>query len=126
MHAAGFQLEDNMAVTFEDEFYECPSCNGKIGNPIEKPNGWRCISCGESLNIYATDWNGTKNVLKRITASNLEKGDLIVLHGSPFNEFNEVLDVSIDDKSQYRIALKGYGVLKSEGNKEFNCIEGSW
>jgi hypothetical protein len=112
-----------MAIKFSGEKYQCP-CEGDIGQP-NRIHGWKCAACGEYLQIYAED-RSAKQVIERVSVSDVKKGDLLVQDGSPLLSANEVLDVRLENGA-YRIALREFGVLKKVStDKEFNRILGSW
>lgn len=115
-----------MVVRFVGERYECSSCNATSTDTQKaQADGWRCTSCGKHLQIYATDREGAKHVLERVSASSLEKGDLVLLSNEPFQGSKEVLDVSTKSKLIH-VALKQYTVIKAVPAREFNRIIGAW
>jgi hypothetical protein len=112
-----------MAIKFANERYECP-CEGDIGQP-NSIQGWKCAACGEYLQIYAED-SSARQVIERVSVSDVKKGDLLVQDGRPLLSANEVLDIKFENGA-YRIALRDFGVLKKiPTDKKYNRIQGSW
>jgi hypothetical protein len=112
-----------MAIKFSGESYHCP-CEGDIGQP-DRIDGWKCAACGEYLQIYAED-KSARQVIERVTVSDVKKGDLLAQDGMPFLSANEVLEINLENGA-YRIALREFGVLKKvPADKEFNRIQGFW
>lgn len=103
---------------FSNEYRVCPNC-GKIKRKQVLKN-WKCPDCGKTLLIYATHDN---HVYLRKLADDVKIGDHVSL---PYcKDFYEVLDVGFED-GRYRIALKGYGVIKLTEEEWLNCVWGSW
>lgn len=104
---------------------ECNNCDREL-SVDEVKHTWKCPSCGEHLHIYAEDdETGTKIVLIRKAAREIEKGDLVHLPGGLTKESYMVLGVS-EIGQQLGIGLKGYGQLKVLPSEPINCRVGAW
>jgi ribosomal protein L37AE/L43A len=114
-----------MATKYQNERYECHACDDDIGQPGGS-QGWRCAACGQLLQIYAED-NSGRQVIERVPASEIKKGDLLLQDGRRLSESNVVINIESQGAGLYKIALREFGVLKKiPANKEFNRIQGSW
>ena len=95
---------------------------GRLAAPVAGVSGLP----GVFLRILAEYPKDVRQVLERVPASSIKKYDLIVMDGCPLDESCEVLAIE-SLNGTYKIALKGFGVLKKvKQDKEFNRIQGSW
>ncbi len=102
--------------------YICPRTHQKFDyQTIMKT--WRCLCCNKPLNILAKFRNGSRSVVKRISASEVKVGNLFLLPGE--EDCNEILNVKIKDNIVY-MAIKGFGHQHWNADAFVNIVDGSW
>lgn len=108
------------------EKYSCVDCE-KDYNDEEVRNTWRCPVCNEYIYVYAEGYNDPNNhiTIIRKRASEINKGDLVLLPGQLDGESYMVLGIT-PVKDKLGIGLKGYTQLKVNPEEPINCRVGSW
>lgn len=108
------------------ERYECPSCEQAFDDD-EVRNAWKCPKCGGYISVYAEDLEtGTRIVLIRKQAKEVEDGDLVHLPGMLTEESYLVLGVSKLSNGKLGIGLKGYAQYKVMPDDPVNIRVGAW
>lgn len=105
------ELNEDYCCVYCDRFWTFPDLKSK----------WRCSICGEYVYIKKTVSN-FDYAINRVTIDALKKDDGVILPG---DTIHYVLNIEKNAK-MFRVALKNYGVLKCDSEKEFNKIIGGW
>ncbi|MDK0911540.1 hypothetical protein [Clostridium perfringens] len=115
------RISREISPNFEDAHHFCWECKNEILEDMPYKMV-KCPECGSNIHVCATynDWN---YFLEKKYVYEIEKGDLILMRSDM--KSHEVLNIEEDDEI-YKVALKGYGVLKLEGNDFVECIVGTW
>ena len=107
--------------TFDYEIWKCPDCQIQIIDS-ELLDAWRCPQCKQNVWIYA-EVNGSKYVLERVRAMDLEKDDVVLADGDSAGK-------KVKKVKHYRNKAKIYfrdgGVLNAKSKVLLNTIIGVW
>ena len=108
----------------EHERYECHSCNREYEDD-EVRNTWKCPACADYVHVYAEDETGTRIVLLRKAAREVEKGDLVHLPGGLTGQSYMVLGIN-NRGAKLGLGLQEYGEFKIAPGEPVNIRTGAW
>jgi len=111
-------------IMYPKESYKCPTCGVAL---VERsiPDDWKCATCGSAVAIYAEDHEGRRHTVNRLKPGELQVGHSVVVPTSGLKHVHDVLAVT-KEPCGYRIALKGYGVIRYSADELLNCVTGGW
>jgi DNA-directed RNA polymerase subunit RPC12/RpoP len=109
-----------MTYIHVSEQYRCDRC-GLVFNYIDVNISWLCKNCSIPVSIKIVNREGNFSCY-RLHPSEIRNGQLISEDG---RFFYEVITNSHEGES-YRIALRGYGIIKPNKNNFLLVIHGGW
>ncbi len=111
---------------FPGERVYCSTCEKEVPRIDAAVNGWCCLTCEDSVDIYADDGK-RKRVLQRRLPEQLESEriTIVVMPGKGFDFTHRFLGLTVNgDKTTLR--LEGFGPLKRPRFEYVDCVYGAW
>jgi DNA-directed RNA polymerase subunit RPC12/RpoP len=108
------------------ETYVCVACEKEYAD-AEVRHTWRCPECDAYIYVHAVGVDSPDDhiAIVRKRASEVERGDLVLLPGQLDGEAYVVLGIS-EAQGKLGIGLKNYGQYKVSPDEPMNCRVGAW
>jgi hypothetical protein len=85
---------------------------------------WKCLTCQSTVAVYAEDFNGRRQVLNRLSPSELRE-DFQVVRPYGLEHIYSIICITPQNRS-FRVALRGYRVVVYEPDAIIECVIGAW
>lgn len=115
------RISEQISPNIEDAHHFCWTCKSEIlGDSTYRVV--KCPKCGDDINVYATI-SGVNRCLEKKYVYEIKVGDFILMRDM---KDYEVLNIEKFDDETYKVALKGYRVLKLREDDFVECADGIW
>lgn len=118
------KISHQISPNFENSHFCCWDCKRELlQDEIDDLHYTvKCPFCGGTMHVYAKVRGWNRALIKKYVWE-LVEGDLVLLRDM---ESHEVLDITEEDDNIYKVALKGYTVIRLEGDDDVKCVMGTW
>lgn len=103
-----------------DEIYRCSRCEKQFAFQ-EVQNNWKCPDCGRCIGIKLLV-NNHQHECHRVPPCELRQEELITFENEHIHEILAINKYG----DNYRIALKGFGVITASYDSIITRINGGW
>ena len=111
-------------ILYQHEHYKCPSCARDL-SADDISDSWKCKACMGTVVVYAEDYKGRRQVLNRLSPSELREEFHVVIPGAGFEHVYPVISVT-EQNGSFRVALRGYRTMQFTADSLFECVVEAW